>query len=249
MSSSSHTQESADRGKTVRQKQSLFWRILGGGSYLVVLAVMAWLFSIVIEWIGMVFFWPEQGVDHSRLMFITELTYLNDGFTHNFMGSRPVAMAIWLSTNIQYWIFEWTRLVDLIEWSLHPPQNASELRVDWANLMQWANKYFTAAMQSTQVFGVRLAVAVLCLPAFVMVGIAALIDGLVERELRREGGGNESSFVYHNVKSWMQPTVIGSLFIYLGMPVSVHPNLVFVPAVIMYGGAVYLTSSTFKKYL
>jgi len=249
MSAEANTQDNADRGKTVNQKSSLFWRILGGCFYLMVLVVMAWLFSIVIEWIGMVFFWPEQGIDHSREMFLTELTYLNDGFTQNFMGSRPVNMAIWMSATIQYWIFEWTRLVDLVEWSMHPPPNASELRIDWAIFTQWANKYFTAAMQSTQVFGVRLAVAILCLPAFVMVGTAALIDGLVERELRREGGGNESSFVYHNVKPLMRPTIIGSLFLYLGMPVSVHPNLIFVPAVIMYGSAIYLTSSTFKKYL
>ena len=249
MSAAAHTQESADRGKTVRQKKSLFWRILGGGFYLIVLIVMAWLFSVVVEWVGMVFFWPEQGADHSREMLLKELTYLNDGFTQKFMGSRPVAMAIWLSANIQYWIFEWTGLVGLMEWSMHPPPSASALRIDWASIMQWANKYFTAAMQSTQVFGVRLAVAILCIPAFVMVGIAALIDGLVERELRRYGGANESSFVYHNVKSWLRPTLIGSLFIYLGMPVSVHPNLVFIPAVVLYGGAVYLTSATFKKYL
>lgn len=249
MSAAAHTQESADRGKTVSRKSSLFWRILGGCLYLVVLAVMAWLFSVVVEWIGMIFFWPEQGVDHSRQMFLTELTYLNDGFAMNFIGSRPVTMAIWLSANIQYWVFEWTRLVDLVEWSMYPPPNASEWRTDWARLVQWANTYFTSAMNSTQVFGVRLAVAILCLPAFAMVGMASLIDGLVERELRREGGGNESSFIYHNIKPWMRPMIIGSLFLYLSMPVSVHPNLIIVPAIIMYGFTIYLTSSTFKKYL
>ncbi|MCF6256150.1 MAG: TIGR03747 family integrating conjugative element membrane protein [Gammaproteobacteria bacterium] len=246
---STHQEENADRGKTVQKKQALFWRVLGGCFYLIGLTLMAWLFSIVVEWVGMIFFWAEEGAGHSRQMFLTELTYLNDGFKNNFMGYKPVEMAMWLSTSITFWIFEWTRFVDLLEWSMYPSPGASEPRLDLAHVAQWAGQYFTAAMNSTQVFGVRLAVAILCLPAFIMVGFAALIDGLVERELRRFGGGNESSFVYHNVKSWMRPTVIGSLFIYLSMPVSVHPNLIFVPAIIMYGGAIYLTSATFKKYL
>jgi len=248
MSEATHTQ-SADRGKTVRQKQALFWRLFGAFTQLVFLIVVAWLFSVVVEWIGLTFLWPDQGVNHSRHMFLTELTYLNDGFAERVIGFRPVTLAIWLSSSMYYWVFEWTRLVDLVEWSLIPSSGGSDFRIAWANIVQWGNTYFLSAINTTQLFGVRLAVAMLCLPAFLMVGIAALTDGIVERELRRFGAGNESSFVYHNVKSWLRPTVIGALFLYLGMPISVHPNLIFVPALILYGGTIYLTSATFKKYL
>ena len=244
-----NTQSNNDRGQTVQRKRSLSLKLLGSVTDLFVLLILAWLFSIVVEWIGMMFFWTELGDEHSYQMLMTELGYLNASFSHEFMGSKPVALAIWLSSSIHYWLFEWSRVIDLVEWLTMPPTDASAAHITAASILETVNKYFQSAMNSTQLFGVRLAVAILCTPAFIMIGMAALVDGLVERELRRYGGGNESSFVYHNVKSWMRPVVVGAWFLYLGMPVSVHPNLIFIPAAIMYGGAIYLTTSTFKKYL
>ena len=37
-------------------------------------------------------------------------------------------------------------------------------------------------------------------PVFVLFTLVALVDGLVRRDLRRWGGGRESSFVYHYAK-------------------------------------------------
>jgi len=35
------------------------------------------LFSILVEWIGMIFWWPEQGTHHSLTMLSNELGYLS----------------------------------------------------------------------------------------------------------------------------------------------------------------------------
>ena len=53
------------------------------------------------------------------------------------------------------------------------------------------------AMQVTQLFSVRLAILTLAMPVFLLFSLVALVDGLVQRDLRRWGGGRESSFVYH----------------------------------------------------
>ena len=53
------------------------------------------------------------------------------------------------------------------------------------------------AMIGTQLFGVRLAVLIAFSPLLVLVYVAAMTDGLVQRSIRRAGGGNESANIYH----------------------------------------------------
>lgn len=238
-----------DRQATVRHKRSLTLDLLGGALNFLVLLVIALVFSIIIEWVGITFFWPDQGADHSARMLVTELGFLSRDFSEGLMNSSAYSVAVWVSSQLYYWIFEWTHVIDAIAWAMTPPPGAGAFREGLGVLTQTLSAYFSSAVNTTQVFGVRLAVALLTSPIFVLIGVAALVDGLVERDLRRFGGGNESSFVYHNVKPWLKPAVLGAWFIYLGLPVSLHPNWVFVPAALLYGTAVYLTTSTFKKYL
>ncbi len=243
------TVQHADRKETVRRKRSLTLDLIGRFLTFLVLLMVALVFSIVIEWIGILFFWPDLGATHSARMLVTELGFLNRDFTEGVLNSSAYTVAVWISAQLYYWLFEWTHFLDVIAWAMSPPHDAGAVRSGLAVVVQLLSEYITSAVNTTQVFGVRLAVALLTTPVFVLIGVAALVDGLVERDLRRYGGGNESSFIYHNVKPWMSPAVLGAWFIYLGLPVSVHPNWIFVPAATMYGLAVYLTTSTFKKYL
>ena len=242
-------QPNTDRQVTVRHKRSLTLDLLGGFLNFLVLLVLAWVFSIVIEWIGILFFWPELGSAHSAQMLVTELGFLSRDFAVGVLNSSAYTVAVWISAQLYHWLFEWTHFLDIVAWAMSPPHDAGAVRSGLAVLVQLVSEYLTSAVNTTQVFGVRLAVALLTTPVFILIGVAALVDGLVERDLRRYGGGNESSFIYHKVKPWMKPAVLGAWFIYLGLPVSVHPNWIFVPAATMYGLAVYLTTSTFKKYL
>jgi len=77
----------------------------------------------------------------------------------------------------------------------------------------------------------------------------ALIDGLVRRDLRRWGGGRESSFVYHYAKKAAFPMVIVAWVLYLALPFSLHPSWIILPFAIGFGLTVAVTASTFKKYL
>lgn len=241
--------QQVDRGDTVRRKRSFTANRIASLFAFAMLLIIAWIFSVVVEWIGMVFLWPEQGAMHSAQMLVTELGYLNQDFNHQVWGLTPADIAIWLSSGLYYWMFEWTYIVDVIAWAMAPPHDPGMIRLTIATIAQTLDQYLQSMINTTQVFGVRLAVAFLATPVFIMLGVASMMDGLVERQLRLYGGDNESAFVYHNVKPWMTPTVIGSWFLYLGLPVSIHPNAIFVPAAIMYGTAIYLTTSKFKKHL
>lgn len=75
-----------------------------------------------------------------------------------------------------------------------------------------------AAMTITQVFEVRLAVLILAFPAFILLSLLGLVDGLVQRDIRRWSGGRESSFIYHWAKKIVLPSLILPWIIYLAMP-------------------------------
>ncbi|VAX07797.1 putative membrane protein [hydrothermal vent metagenome] len=144
----------------------------------------------------------------------------------------------------------WTRFVDFMAWLQAPSRtDDSRIRINLRKIYIPVSEYLLAAMTVTQVFAVRMAVLTLAMPVFLLFGLVGITDGLVQRDLRRWGGGRESSFVYHHAKHFIMPAVLGTWFVYLSLPVSVHPNYVILPFTALFAIAVAITSGTFKKYL
>jgi len=86
-------------------------------------------------------------------------------------------------------------------------------------------------------------------PIFLLFSLVALVDGLVQRDLRRWGLGRESSFVYHYAKKAALPLVVLTWVTYLALPFSLHPTVVILPFATLFALTVAVTASTFKKYL
>ena len=87
------------------------------------------------------------------------------------------------------------------------------------------------------------------IPLFLLAGFTGLVDGLVRRDLRKFGSGRESSYLYHKARGTIIPLMIVPWTVYLAMPVSVSPLLTLLPCALLMGVAVYITVSSFKKYL
>ena len=117
------------------------------------------------------------------------------------------------------------------------------------NLYHPVATFVIAMMQVTQVFSVRMAILTLAMPIFLLFSLVALVDGLVQRDLRRWGGGRESSFVYHYAKKAALPLVVITWVVYLALPFSLHPSFIVLPFAVMFALTVAVTASTFKKYL
>ncbi|WP_117059403.1 DUF4400 domain-containing protein, partial [Klebsiella pneumoniae] len=83
----------------------------------------------------------------------------------------------------------------------------------------------------------------------VMVAAIGIVDGLVRRDLRRYGAAYESSFIYHHAKRWIKPATCLPCVIYLSMPFAVYPNILLLPAALLLGLVISLTTGAFKKYL
>jgi integrating conjugative element membrane protein (TIGR03747 family) len=214
------------------------------------LLLAALFFSILVEWVGMIFFWQDEGTAHSRDMLAAELTYLNEDFKRSIVTTSPTRFAKEFADTFYHYGFEKTGFVAFIAWLKAPPHAGdNKVRMSLRKIYIPIAEYLIAAMTVTQVFSVRMAVLTLAMPVFLLFGLVGITDGLVQRDLRRWGGGRESSFVYHHAKRFIMPAVLGSWFVYLSLPVSIHPNYVILPFAALFAMAVAITSSTFKKYL
>ncbi len=212
--------------------------------------LMALVFSVIVEWIGMVFWWPEDGIEHSRAMLARELDYLNRDFRNSVLTSDPVEFAGRLVDAVHYWLFEWTGFAEWVAWFervARPGESAFEIGLRRA--YDTISDFLLAAMIMTQVFAVRLAMLALAMPIFLLLALVALVDGLVQRDLRRWGGGRESAFVYHHAKPAVGPLLVLPWILYLGLPFSLHPNFLILPFAALFGLGIAVTTGTFKKYL
>ena len=103
-------------------------------------------------------------------------------------------------------------------------------------------------MQSARLLGVRLAILVqVFLVGLVAIG-AALVDGLVQRYIRREGAGRESANLYHRAK-YLQ--LVGGLLVamlYITVPVAIDPRWLFA-WVGMAALLAFVQGKYYKKYL
>jgi integrating conjugative element membrane protein (TIGR03747 family) len=207
-------------------------------------------FSIIIEWAGMVLWWPDEGLDHSRTMLAKEIGYLDTDFRRSVVTSDPARFAKRFADNTYHYLFEVTRFVDFIRWvSLQPTTNEQGVRPTLHKVYDPIAEFVIAMMQVTQVFSVRLAILTLAMPVFLLFSLVALVDGLVQRDLRRWGGGRESSFVYHYAKKAALPLVVLTWVIYLALPFSLHPTFIVLPFATLFALTLAVTASTFKKYL
>ncbi|MGY6275071.1 TIGR03747 family integrating conjugative element membrane protein [Methylomonas sp. MgM2] len=240
----SSAQQAAEQGILVKLLTKLLQALI--------FLIMTLGFSIATEWGGMASgFWDEAGARHSQAMLEQELNILNSDFKRSVIVEQPVQFARRFANNFYDLIFRKTGIERLIFALAKPTSGVDDgsFRNRLRRYYQLAQDYIFAAMLITQVFAVRVAVLILALPAFMLLGLMGLIDGLVQRDIRRWSGGRESSFVYHWAKKLLYPALILPWILYLAIPSSIHPNLIVLPFAILFALSVRVMASMFKKYL
>ncbi|HEP8866434.1 TPA: TIGR03747 family integrating conjugative element membrane protein [Pseudomonas aeruginosa] len=212
------------------------------------------LLSILMECVGMHWFWPEQGWRHAQGMLDYELSQLSSHFTQSAVIQEPGRTVRLLVESAYEWIFVKTGLLDWMSQAsarARAPSHteAHDFRYYISLVYQWSESYLIAAAFTVLTFIVRILVLVLTLPLFIMAAFVGLVDGLVRRDVRKFGAGRESGFVYHRAKASLIPLAVMPWIIYLTLPISVHPLMVLLPSAALLGAAVCITASSFKKYL
>jgi integrating conjugative element membrane protein (TIGR03747 family) len=200
-------QQSAEQGII----STIFLRLVQG----LVFILLTLFFSIVIEWAGMATdFWEQPGAQHSAVMLEQELRYLNDDFKQSVLVEKPIDFAKTCAEQFYHYIFEVTGIKSMFRWLATPVSSEHQaFRYRLHGYYRLFLDYIQALVTVIQIFAVRLAVLTLALPAFILLSMTGLIDGLVQRDVRRWSAGRESSFVYHWAKRMLTPSLIHSFLI------------------------------------
>ncbi len=214
---------------------SLIGRTLG-------VLVISLILSIIIEWIGMTWFWQEQGALHSKQMMLQEVQYFSTHFTQSILHSDPIVFAQQTMDIVNHYVFVKTGLLNWL--------NNAQISIKLNHSVFMAIRgYIEAIIYITMTFIIRLLILFFTSPLFILVAVVGFTDGLVRRDLRRFGYGYESSFMYHHAKRAILPLLISSWMLYLSLPFSIYPNLLLIPAAFLVGTAISIASASFKKYL
>ena len=206
------------------------------------------LFSVVLEFVGLLWFWPEQGWHHSHAMWLSELGWLSGHFKSSLLVQEPAQATAKVLQHLNEWV------VVRSGWAQSDAQlkllsREATLQGQFAQAYVVLQDYLLAALFTVFTFVVRLAVLTLATPLFLLAVITGAVDGLMRRDLRKFGADRESSFVYHRAKRTLLPLTVSPWVIYLSLPWSLNPNWVLLPCATLLGCMVAITAATFKKYL
>lgn len=196
--------------------------------------LLSLLLSILIEWIGMAFVYEGEGAGHAEAMLTQEVTYLNADFREAAFGNDPAVLITRLAGRAYYYIVVWTGV---------------ECAVGWVGNNLGVAEYTLAMLTIMQLFLVRLGILVFSLPVFVLFAVVGVTTGLAMRDIRRWSGGREFGGVYHIAKRFAAKALIVAWFIYLTLPISMHPNAIILPCAVLFGANMLIITASFKKYL
>ena len=206
------------------------------------------IFSIILEFVGMLWFWPEQGWHHSHAMWLSELGWLSDHFKNSLLVEEPAQATAQVLQHLNEWVVVrsgWAQSDAQLKLLRHE----MSVQGQFAQVYVVMQDYLLAALFTVFTFVVRLAVLTLTMPLFLMAVITGAVDGLMRRDLRKFSADRESSFVYHRAKRTLLPLMVSPWVIYLSLPTSVNPIWVLLPCAALLGWMVAITATTFKKYL
>lgn len=228
------------------------------------------LFSILLEWVGMMFFWSDQGLGHSRDMILSEISYLHEDLTNSTVYGFTPKEAVDLVFNLVFnqpfdaQLLEYERqLFQPRPWEQSPMGATSSGNLNYQDAFstwggyfaEWGQyltfilrEYLVAAIYISMVSLARIVIIVLSLPLFAVFMVVAIVDGLAQRDLRRFGGARESGTRYHFSKSAILPILLFGWLIYISFPVSINPNFVLLPMAFMFSMSIYLAIMNYKKY-
>jgi len=233
------------------------------GIGLVFVALFAWFIGVVIEIAGSYTLWKDEGEAHAQRLVREDLEHIAAAPRSILVGDT-----IAFSHRVIQLIEMPYRKLGIIKWYLghHGPQAREQVDPSrggtgnkilqrgignaTASLSRTFSRVAIVSMLIAQDVLLRMSVAVFALPAFVLACLLGAIDGLVRRDLRRWGGGRESSFVYHHAKRYTAWAMTGGFGLYLSWPFGgFNPAYMVLVFSVLVAASLSTTVAAFKKYV
>lgn len=203
---------------------SLAGRIIG-------LVLGALILRIVLELVGLYFWWPQEGAEHVYRVMMQEQAALAQDLQPHLLGARALAL-------LQY---GQTGLLNFHEWSY------SLLRRVFPETMLAP---LTNAMAYSLIsLVIRLFRLIATLPLFLLCATTGIAEGLMQRDLRIFGTGNESVFIHRYARKLGASVTTNLWLIYLAQPMQPSSTHILFATALWAGMIVSVTVSSFKRWL
>ena len=208
--------------KPVIHERGAVTRTLGMATALLAAMLLAVGVSVLVECLGIALqWWPKN---HAMTLLIKERTYIEAIDLYPLTALTPLALS---------------------------ESASAECDGLWRSVFSTSGmtSYVAGAINTVKLVLLRLSICLFVLPGFVLVALVAFYDGLVARDIRKYTGGHESSYVFHKAKRWIVPSLLLTIAIYLMLPFSLRPVVIFAPSMLLTGLMIYVATSRFKKFL
>lgn len=102
---------------------------------------------------------------------------------------------------------------------------------------------------SIEISFLKFSIFILTLPLLELLLMVFIIDGLVQRDIRKFQAARESTFLFHRSKLLFYACLYVPLFIYLASPVDINPVVFMLCQALLLGIVARFAIAHFKKYL
>ncbi len=211
----------------ISRSSSIAHQLFRFASRIVSLLVLGLVLSITVELLMVIFVRPEIGAAHSRLLVEKESYYLDGISTMNPFVSDGDEWVYVSLASLNHWMFTGFMTVYL----------------------ESIVMYVEIIINMINVFVLRVCVMLFSFPVYGFCAVVGISRGLVNRELRKWGGGRESSGQFHLWMNLVPLGFAGSWIIYLSWPGSLNPNYIVMPFAVFFGWMLMLTCYRMKKYI
>lgn len=228
---------------------------------LIMVALFAWFTGVAIEVIGIYTLWKEEGEAHAQSMVEQDLAYIaaaprslliddTEAFSREVV--RRVAQPYHALGIVRWYQRHHGHNSEQIDRSVTTTQKALARGLNNGTVYasRTVSRFAVISMFVAQDVLLRMSIAIFALPAFALACLLGAVDGLVRRDLRRWGGGRESSFIYHHAKRYTVWSLTGGFGLYLAWPFGgFNPAYMVLVFTVLVAASLSTTLAAFKKYV
>ncbi|KTD23935.1 DUF4400 domain-containing protein [Legionella maceachernii] len=131
--------------------------------------------------------------------------------------------------------------------SFHIPVDR-ELNTALAKLSLSLKQFWDLTRLTFSLVSIKLLVIITGIPLFLLAITVGLVDGLNQRAIRTYSLGRESSFVFHQLTRQSKKLLLLLITAWVALPISFSPDVLFIPASLLFGLLASFTTCRFKKY-
>lgn len=227
------------------------------GFGLLFVTLFAWFIGMMIEIVGSLTLWSDLQENHALQIVQQDLEYIAQA-PRSLLVRDTVGWSEGVVRNVRlpyerFQVIAWYQRQQAIHQATVEGVT-DDLRLNTAranrSMQLLLSRWAITSMYVMQDVLLRLSVAAFAAPAFILACLVGVVDGLVRRDLRRWGGGRESSFVYHHAKRYTAWALTGGFGLYLAWPFgNFNPSHMVIVFTVLVAFSMSTTVATFKKYV